>query len=415
MRPGLRGILMMRNLILFVCLFMGALEAFSQVLTREDSLSAGLIRSNNTTVLSGYGQLKYEHDFKTKTATASLVRNVLFLGHRFSNTIYFFSEMELENARVEGGKPGGEISMEQLFIKFTINRDMYLQAGLFIPRIGLINENHLPTTFNGNDRTYVETFIIPATWREIGVGLYGNVPSVQGLNYSFAVMNGLSSGNFVNGSGIQEGRFEGSSATASNLAVTGSLLYYLKDWRLQMSGYYGGSAGLIKRQADSLRLDSGPFGTPVALAEANAQYRNNGIAFRALATMVNIRDAFEINRAYANNTPSMMVGMYAELGYNLYQLMDERTQKNLTVFVRQEFMDLNYRIPVNGIRNGTNRKNYTVFGITYQPVSGVVVKADYVLRRTDERNDDLIVTPFPQQLPYYTSNGFFNLGLGYSF
>ncbi len=396
-------------------LFLSAFTAFSQVLTREDSLSAGLIRTNNTTVLSGYGQVKFEYDLRYKTGTATLTRNVLFLGHKFNNNIYFFSEMELEDARVESGKPAGELSMEQLFLKFNINRDIYIQAGLFIPRIGITNENHLPTTFNGNDRPYVETFLIPATWREIGIGLYGRVRSVPGLNYSFAVMNGLKSATFVNGSGIGEGKQGGSNATASNLAVTGSLLYYLKDWRLQASGYYGGSAGLVKRQADSLQLDSGPFGTPVGLVEANAQYHKNGLSFRALASMVNIADAFEINRAYGNNTPGVMVGMYGEVGYNFYKLIDAASTKNLTFFIRQEFMDLNYKIPTNGIKNGTNRKNYTVAGITFQPVSGVVIKADYVLRKTDERNEDLIVTPFPQQLPYYTSNGFFNLGLGYSF
>jgi hypothetical protein len=366
-------------------------------------------------VLSGYGQIKYQNDIQTKTASANLTRNVLFLGHRFSNTIYFFSEMEIEDAKVAGGRASGEISMEQLFIKFNINRDMYLQAGLFIPRIGIINENHLPTTFNGNDRTYVETFVIPATWREIGVGLYGNVRTIPGLNYTVAVMNGLNSASFVNGTGIREGRFEGSNATASNLSVTGSLLYYIKDWRLQTSAYYGGSAGLIKRQADSLQLSSGAFGTPVALTEANVQYHKNGISFKALATAVSIKDAFKINRAYANNTPSMMIGMYAELGYNFYKLINPESHKNFTVFARQEFMDLNYKVPSNGIKNGVNRKNYTVVGITFQPVSGVVVKADYTLRVTAERNDDLIVTPFPQQLPYYTTNGFFNLGLGYSF
>jgi hypothetical protein len=401
--------------ILVGTLILSSFSLFAQVLTREDSLSAGLIRSNNTTVISGYGQLKVEYDFQTKTATANLTRNVLFLGHKFSNRIYFFSEMELEDAKVVGGKPSGEISMEQLFLKFNINRDIYLQAGLFIPRIGLINENHLPTTFNGNDRPYVETFLIPATWREIGVGIYGRVRSIPGLNYTFAVMNGLQSSAFVNGSGIVEGKQEGSMATASNIAVTASLLYYVKSWRLQASAYYGGSAGLVKRQADSLQLQSGPFGTPVSLVEANAVYHNNGVSFRVLATVSNIPDAFEINRAYANNTPSMMVGAYAELGYNFYQLIDAESHKNLTVFARQEFINLNYRIPSNGIKNGTNRRSYTVAGITYQPVNGVIVKLDYVLRHTDERNEDLIVTPFPQQMPYYTSNGFLNIGIGYSF
>jgi len=404
-----------RQLLLIFLIISSLQGAIAQVLTREDSLSAGLIRSSNTTVLSGYGQVKAEYDFRLKTATANLTRNVLFVGHKFNNRIYFFSELELENAKVSGGTPSGEISMEQLFLKFSLNRDMYLQAGLFIPRIGITNENHLPTTFNGNDRPFVETFVIPATWREIGVGLYGRVRSLPGFNYSFAIMNGLNAKGFVNGSGIREGRQEGSNATAANLAVTGSILYYVKSWRLQTSGYYGGSAGVTKRVADSLQLQSGAFGTPVALAEVDAQYHQNGLAFKALATVVSLPNAFEINRAYANNTPSTMVGYYAELGYNFYQLINPDVRKNLTFFVREEFMDLNYRVPSNGIKNGINHKTYTVTGITFQPVNGVIVKMDYVLRKTQPRNEDLIVTPFPQQLPYYTSNGFFNIGLGYSF
>ncbi len=405
----------MPRIFLTTVLIITILPSFAQVLTREDSLSAGLIRSNNTTVISGYGQAKVEYDFRYKTAVASLTRNVLFLGHKFNDRIYFFSEMELEDAKIEDGDPSGELSMEQLFLKFNINRDMYLQAGLFIPRLGITNENHLPTTFNGNDRPYVETFVIPATWREIGIGLYGRIRSMPGMNYSLAVMNGLNSGRFVNGSGIAEGKQEGNRATAANIAITGSLLYYFKSWRIQASGYYGGSAGLIKRQADSLQLQSGLFGTPVSLVEANAQYNSNGLSLKGLVTMISIYDAFEINRAYASNTPSAMVGAYAEVGYNFYHLINQESRKNLTLFVREEFMDLNYKIPSNGIRNGINRKNFIVTGITYQPVSGVIVKIDYVLRKTDARNDDLIVTPFPQQLPYYTSNGFLNVGLGYSF
>jgi hypothetical protein len=91
------------------------------VLTHEDSLAAGLFRSNNITVISGYGQAKVEYDFRTKTAVANLTRNVLFLGHKFNDKIYFFSEMELENAKVTNGNPTGEISMEQLFLKFNLN------------------------------------------------------------------------------------------------------------------------------------------------------------------------------------------------------------------------------------------------------------------------------------------------------
>ena len=389
--------------------------SFSQVLTREDSLNAGLVRSNNRTVLSGYGQVKASYDTRLKTASANITRNVLFVGHKFSDKIYFFSELELENAKVVGGQAGGEISMEQLFLKFNVNRDLYITAGLFIPRIGIINENHLPTTYNGNDRTFVETLLIPATWREIGVGVYGNMRRIPGLNYSFALVNGLNSAGFQNGSGVANGRYEGSNATASNLAVTGALLYYYKNFRIQTSGYYGGSAGLTKRKADSLQLSSGPFGTPVSFVEANIQYHNNGVSFKALAVNAQISDAYAINRAYANNTPKTMSGAYAELGYNVLKYFNPNTTRNFTMFARYEWLNLNQTIPANGITNGINDQRYTVVGFTYQPTTGVIIKADYVLRQTGDRNPELTVTPYPQTLPYYRSNGFLNIGIGYSF
>jgi hypothetical protein len=323
--------------------------------------------------------------------------------------------MELEDAKI-GPNASGEISMEQLFLKLDINRNMYLVTGLFIPRIGIINENHLPTTFNGNDRTFVETYIIPSTWREIGVGLYGQPRSMPGFNYSVAIVNGLNAGGFQMGSGIREGRFEGSKATASNIAITASALYYYKNFRLQASGYYGGSSGLSKIQADSLQLQSGMFGSPVALAEANVQYHNKGLQFKALATAVNIAQAYQINRAYANNTPQMMTGAYAELGYNVLYLGKNTPKQNLTLFCRYETLNLNARIAANGVRDDFQQKTFLVTGITYQPMYGISFKFDYVHSYTGNYNKELyVVNPYTTQRPFYQANNYINLGFGYSF
>jgi hypothetical protein len=388
----------------------------SQIITREDSLNAGLTPSNNPTVLSGYGQLKVEYDLRYKTGNANLTRNVLFFGHKFNKRLSFFSEMELENAKVSNGNASGEISMEQLFLKFGMNNDLYITAGLMIPRLGIINENHLPTTFNGNDRPYVETFILPSTWREIGIGFYGRSRRIPGLNYTAALLNGLDSKGFGNGNGIREGRFEGRNATASNLAFTAALLYYIRGFRIQASTYYGGSSGLTKRVADSLQLNNGSFGTPVSLTEANIQYQSNsGFEFKVLATICLIKDAASINRAYANNTPEQMCGAYAEVGYNLLKAFNPSTNRALVLFARGETMDMNAIIPLNGLGNGIQKKQFLTTGITYMPARGIVVKADYVYRVTGEPNPSLIATPYPSALPYYTSNGFFNLGIGYSF
>ncbi len=411
--PGTFAAMFRSLLVAFLFLITSVLNA--QVLTSEDSLSAGLHPTGQKTYLSGYGELKVSYDMALGTGTANLTRNVLFVGHRFNPKLSFFSEMELENARVEGGGAAGELSMEQLFLKFDLNKDLYFVGGLFIPRIGIINENHLPTTFNGNDRPFVEQLVIPSTWREIGAGVYGRSARIPGLNWSLAVQTGLDAGAFTNGSGIREGRQGGSNASASNLAITGAVLYYWNDLRVQASGYYGGAAGLTQREADSLQLDYGAFGTPVSMLEADAQWRSDAWSVKALVVNVSIPEAQRINRAYANNTPERMTGAYCELGYDLLTLIGQGEQRDLTVFARYENVDLEAALPDNGIPNGVNRKQYVVAGLVYKPVTGISVKVDLVTRFTGEPNPDLVVNPYPQAMPYYSTNSFLNIGLAYSF
>jgi hypothetical protein len=410
---------MLKSLHLFVFLafvyFPQVIEA--QVLTREDSLNAGLTPKTNPTVISGYGQAQVTYDLRVKTGTANLTRNVIFIGHRFSDKISLFSELELENAKVAAGAPSGEISLEQLFLKFNINSTNYIVAGLFIPRIGIINENHLPTTFNTNERPYVEQLVIPSTWRELGIGVYGQIPMLPGLNYSFSLLNGLNSAGFTQGTGLKDGRFEGSMATASNLAITGSLLYYFNYFRIQASSYYGGSVGLNQREADSLQLNYGAFGTPVMLNEFNIQYNaSSGIQAKALISHVNIVDAAAINRAYANNTPEQMFGYYAELGFNIFKPFANLNQKSMVLFVRYEQMDLNAVIASNGINDDLQKKQFIIAGIHYQPIKGISVKLDYTQRITGSYNPQLYITnPYSTVLPFYKTNQFVSLGIGYSF
>ena len=158
---------MTKNTLVFI-LAASVLSANAQVLTKEDSLAAGVVASEKATMISGYGEANYQNNTTYKTASANLERAVLFVGHKFNNKITFFSELEVENAKVAGGTAGGEIGMEQAFLKFNLNKDLYVVAGLFTPRIGIINENHLPTTFYSVLRPQLETQLIPATWREIG-------------------------------------------------------------------------------------------------------------------------------------------------------------------------------------------------------------------------------------------------------
>ncbi|MEP6683186.1 MAG: hypothetical protein ABJA35_07995 [Parafilimonas sp.] len=414
---------MKKLFILAASLFISFITVFGQapyktnaqnlVLTNEDSFNAG--SNQNKTVISGYGSAFYQRDFVKQQSTATLERAVLFVGHRFNEKISFFSELEVENAKVAEGEIGsGEISMEQAYLKFNLSPNQYLVAGLFVPRIGILNENHLPVNFNGVERPLVETFVIPATWRELGIGFYGSLNNLP-LNYDVAIVNGLNSANFEHGSGIMEGRAEGSSALANNLAVTAAVQYNINNFKFQVSGYAGGTVGLNQRAADSLGLDNGAFGTPVYLGEADVQFAKNGFSSKALGTYIAYPDADKINVAYAKNIGSGMYGAYIELAYDL--LYKKQKTAQFITFVRGEVLDLNASLPAEpkGIYDGTEKQTHIIAGFSYLPIPNVVIKADVHIMHTGPQNAALVINPPPNALPYKQNNQFLNVGIGYSF
>lgn len=382
-------------------------SVFGQIITKEDSLSAGLIKSNATTVISGYGNVKYSNNVTDKSSTTNVERFILFVGHKFSKKIAFFSELEIEDVKIEGGEPGGEIALEQAFIKFDIDRNNYISAGLLIPRIGIINENHLPTTFNGNDRPFVERLVIPATFREVGVSYYGTSNKINGLNYSFGILNGMNGANFSDSRGLRGGRYEGSNANANTLALTGALLYYRNNIRTQLSAYFGGSNTLSDFHSDSLGINKGVFGSPVQLVEYNIQYKNKGLQFKGLFSFVNISDAQKLNSFYGKNVSKNILGFYAEAAYNF----NHKKEKPIVLFTRYENIDMTKKITSNSIHNPANNLQYLISGISIQPHPGVMIKLDYSYRLTGTLNSSL-VNPL---LPYNRVQHSFNIGLGYSF
>jgi len=420
---------MFKHIFLFSCCIFGLGSTYAQTMkapvqtpaqqlvatTGEDSMNS-YGATHAKTVISGYGELYYQRDFNRRQAVVDLRRAVLFVGHQFSSKIAFFSELEVEDAKLQAGGVTGEIGMEQAYLKFSLNPRQYIVAGLFLPRIGIVNENHLPINFNGVERPLVEQLIIPSTWREIGVGFYGQTTALP-FTYSVAVVNGLNNADFSHGTGFEGGRAEGQLGGATNLAVTAAVQFFAGNWKFQVSGYVGGTTTLGPHGADSLQLESGIFGTPLYLEEGDVQYNNNGVSFKALACNVSIPAASSINRAYDNNTATNMYGAYAELGYNLFQTIKTKkfSTKQLNVFARYEALDMNAAIPSNGIEDGTLKQSHIVAGLGYLPIPNVVIKADVRLLNTGEQNSVLVINPNPNALPYNQHNTFLNIGIGYSF
>jgi hypothetical protein len=254
--------------------------------------------------------------------------------------------------------------------------------------------------------------VIPATWRELGIGFYGSSRKLP-LNYSVALINGLNGNDFTHGTGIVDGRAEGSLANASNIAVTASIQYNIGHFKLQASGYMSGTIGLRQRQADSLGLNSGSFGTPLFLTEMNAQWASNGFAAKIMGVYIAYPDADRINKAFASNIANGCYGAYGEFAYNWLYPRHKKSQ--LISFARYELIDLNASIPSNALYDGTIKRNNLFVGFSYLPIPNIVIKADVRLLHTGEQNPLLLINPSPNALPYKQSNTFLNFGIGYSF
>ena len=66
--------------------------------------------------------------------------------------------------------------------------------GLFLIPIGFLNEHHEPTQYYSVFRNFVETSIIPTTWREGGLAVYGGTES--GLKWNVGLTTGFNLANW---------------------------------------------------------------------------------------------------------------------------------------------------------------------------------------------------------------------------
>jgi len=317
------------------------------------------------TAVGGYGELHYNNLDSKKEA--DLHRVILFLSHRFSDRITFFSELEVEHSQVGEGKNGGEVSMEQAYLNFGLTDDLSLSAGLLLTPIGILNEVHEPPTFYGVERNPVETNIIPTTWRETGFGVSGKI--VPGLGYDLLATSGLRVDNTYS---IRNGRQSGRTAVANDLAYTA---------RVKWTGVTGVELAMAyQHQSDITQSNGGLPPVSAGLAEGHAIIGKGPFTIKALYAQWNLDGA-----GPAASGKDRQYGWYVEPSFKL-------TPK-VGVFARYNVWDNQ----AGNASTALTRKTQTEVGINYWPHENVVVKFD-VMNQDEAAND----------------KGF-NLGIGYMF
>lgn len=323
----------------------------------------------------GYGEFLYQNfagstDAGARVSTrdnADALRAVIYSGYKFNDRVLLNSEIEFEHGSTGAG---GEASVEFAYLDFLMRENLGVRAGLVLVPMGFINEQHEPTAYLGARRPLVERVVIPATWREIGAGVFGESGPVSWRAY---VTTGMNAARFTSG-GIRSGRGNGAQSLAEDFALTGRL-----DWQpivgTTLGGaFYSGNSGQ-GALVDNERLDA-----RLTMFDVHAESRFRGLQLRGLFTRGTLDDAARVNRLNSltgnASVGESFGGWYAEAGYDLAALRGFG-ERAITPFVRYEKFNTQRDVPAGFALNRALDQSITTLGIQWKPVAQTVIKADY--------------------------------------
>ncbi len=380
----------MRKPILFLAVLC---TVFLSAQTKTDSITLDPQKQLNAAqrLLSGnyasavtvgaYGEMLYNQP-EGDNGELDVQRLVILLGYRFNDKAQFVTEIEFEHVE--------EVFVEQAFVNYNVGNNVSLRGGLMLVPMGIINEFHEPTTFNGTERPAMDNAIVPTTWRELGVGVNGRFNDIS-LGYQAYLFNGFKStaangeggiSGFLKGSnGLRGGRQKGIKSTIDSPNLSTKLDYYgIRGLRLGFSTYFG------KTQAadDVEEIDGANIG--ISMIGLDARYAYQRFTARGQFIHASLSDTEDYNALTGMDLGSALQGWYVEGAFNL---LPTTKQQKLFAFARYEKFDTHASTAGSLVRNEAYDRTDVTTGLTYHLAPGVVLKGDYQFRSNALENDDV--------------------------
>ena len=323
-----------------------------------------LIEKGDGLVIGGYGEihLNINEDANNKV---DVHRLVTLLGYNFNDKVQFVSEIEFEHVN--------EVYVEQAFLSYGVTDNLNLRAGLMLVPMGIVNEYHEPTTFNGVERPGMDKSIVPSTWREIGFGLNGRMDNAS-LKYQLYLFNGFKSDGLGGSNGIRSGRQKGAEAMWNTTNVSVDVDWYgVQGLKLGVSGYFGDSN--VDEGADAP-------GVGISMIGLDARYTKNRFGMRGQYITTSIDNTEEYNTAWDSDLGSKMNGWYMETSYNL--MASDKTER-LDLFARYSNYDTH---------NNAYNRNVLTTGLSWHVAKGAAFKMDYQILGNEGSDDNQSVINF---------------------
>jgi hypothetical protein len=338
-----------------------------------------MMKDENKLSIGGYGQVDFNQELngdEFRNGNLDVHRLVIMLGYKFSSKTQVISEIEFEHVK--------EVYVEQAFLQHEIKPWLKLRAGLMLVPMGIINEYHEPSTFNGVERPNLDKYIVPTTWREIGAGFTGAISSAS-LSYQVYVMNGFKgydNGALLSGSsGFRKGRQKGAESMITSPSLAFRINHYgIRGLQLGFSAYTGKTQssmydGLDRNDAMAIaQADSSVVG--FSMLGLDARYNLGGFALRGQLNYGWVSHSESFNQFTGSDLGRSLGGWYAELAYDLFHAY-ERLESALLPFIR--FESYNTQLSMDGSFNpdpAFSRQDLTM-GIGWKLHQGAMLKLDY--------------------------------------
>ena len=337
--------------------------------------------------IGGYGEIVYTNqasededgNVTNREPEAEALRNIIYVGYKFNDKWLVNIELEMEHVN--------EIYTEFMYVDYLASDALSYRFGLSLVPMGLINELHEPIYFNSVKRPEIETYLIPSTWREIGVGAFGALGPEGKFTYKAFLYNGPDADDIAanTSKGIRSGRKKGGSDNSNDNQNASTYAAVLRgDYNFDASTSVGGS--LFTGQGSSLNSTNNYIDMDLNIIELHAQYKKRGFGVRFLYTQVDFANASEWNEiAQASHlVPEQMGGYYLEFEYDL-----EASKGTVyTPFVRFENYDLNKVVDEDtfGEKNKSLDRSNFVLGVAYKPLDRMVFKADYAYKSNGDES-----------------------------
>ena len=445
-----------RKILTVVAMVMLTLSAYSQAkdTTKVSKIETALSRLS----LGGYGEVAlsrnfYSDHFNRYKDPASysgkshgrfdIPHVVLNIGYDFGKGWSFGSELEYEHGGTESAveidaeesgefeaetEKGGEVALEQFWInKQFWKGELNVKAGEIIVPVGYMNQYHLPTEFFTVYRPEGENTILPNTWHQVGISLWGRT---QQWRYEVQLLSGLDSERFKRNYFVHYGanspyEFKIANSYAVSARVDN---YSIKGLRIGVSEYYGHSF-----RNTLAKIGTEYDGVKGALAIISGDFtlnRFNWIA-RGNFTYAHLGDADKISEfnksnythhkyqdgsPFANeNLGSSAIAWGIEAGYDIFSQIHKTRAlgQKLYVFGRYEYYNSMFRGTYKNLYKYT-AKNRLAFGVNYYPIKQVVVKGEYSYRFFKKPNNNGLTSDSPLYVQPYNNEPSINIGIAYA-